>query len=147
MGTKEVIKSTGQKIWKWIKISILLFLLLSLTYILFMLFANYSEGSRTGYVTKISHKGVVFKTYEGELNFGFFGGSANNGKAAENVWYFSVVDSKVAQQVEKASKAGHKVTLYYKQKYIKISLRGDTEYLVYKAEADSTSINKPNIQN
>jgi hypothetical protein len=139
MGTTEALKTAGMKFWKWTKITIYLILLIGLSYLAFILFANYSEGSRTGYVTKISHKGVMFKTYEGEMNFGFFGGSANNGRPADNVWYFSVVDSKVAKQVEDASKAGHKVTLYYKQKYIKISLRGDTEYLVYKVEADSSS--------
>jgi uncharacterized protein YpmS len=143
----EALKTAGMKFWKMTKIILLIILLLTITYMAFMLFANYSEGSRTGYVTKISHKGVLFKTYEGELNFGFFGGSANNGKPAENAWNFSVIDSKVAEQVEKASKAGHKVTLFYKQKYWKVSLRGDSEYLVYKVEADSNSVNNPALQN
>lgn len=145
MATMDALKESGKKWWKWTKRLILFVLLIGLSFLLFILFANYSEGSRTGYVTKISHKGYIFKTYEGELNFGFFGGSANNGSPANNVWYFSVVNSKVANAVEQASKSGHKVTLYYKQKYVKISLRGDTEYLVYKVEADSSSIGKPVI--
>ncbi len=145
MSTTEALKTTGQKFWKWTKRIFWILILLGLTYLCFILFANYSEGTRTGYVTKISHKGYIFKTYEGELNFGFFGGSANNGSPANNVWYFSVVNSKIANAVEQASKSGHKVTLYYKQKYVKISLRGDTEYLVYKVEADSSSIGKPVI--
>jgi hypothetical protein len=145
MSTTEALQTAGQKFWKWTKRIFWILILLGLSYLCFILFANYSEGTRTGYVTKISHKGYIFKTYEGELNFGFFGGSANNGKSAENVWYFSVVNSKVAEQVEQASKAGHKVTLYYNQKYIKLSVRGETEYMVYKVEADSASIRNPMI--
>lgn len=138
MSTTEVIKTTGQKFWKWTKRIFWISILLGLSFLCFILFANYSEGTRTGYVTKISHKGYIFKTFEGELNFGFFGGTANQGVPADNVWYFSVVNSKIADQVESASKSGHKVTLYYKQKYIKISLRGETEYMVYKVEPEAT---------
>ncbi len=138
MSTTEVLKTTGQKFWKWTKRFFWILILMGLAYLCFILFANYSEGTRTGYITKISRKGYIFKTYEGELNFGFFGGSANNVTQANNVWYFSVVNSTVADQVELASKSGQKVTLHYKQKYMKISLRGDTEYLVYKVEPDLT---------
>src|SRR6187549_3359500 len=31
---------------------------------------TYSEGTRSGVLTKISKRGYVFKTYEGELNVG-----------------------------------------------------------------------------
>lgn len=137
MSTSDAIKATGQKAWKWTKRIFWSFIILSILYSCFILFANYSEGTRTGYVTKISRKGYIFKTYEGELNFGFFGGTANQGVPADNVWYFSVINSKIAEQVEQASKSGHKVTLYYKQKYVKISFRGDTEYLVYKVESET----------
>lgn len=105
-----------------------------LSWFLFIYFANYSEGSRTGYVTKVSHRGVVFKTWEGELNFGFFGIGGQTGKPSENIWQFSVADDEVALEVQKASETGHKVTLFYKQKYKKLFFRGDTEYLVYKVE-------------
>ncbi len=120
--------------WKYTKISILILVLLGLGFLAFILFANYSTGTRTGYVTKISHKGYIFKTYEGELNFGFFGGSPSGGKPSENIWNFSVSNADVAHQVEEASKSGQKVTLHYKEKYIIISLRGETAYLVYKVE-------------
>lgn len=126
-------------VWKFIKkgflwIFILGFLSL-VSWFMFIYFANYSEGSRTGYITKISHKGVVFKTWEGELNFGFFGVGGQNGRPSENIWQFSVSDDKVARQIQDASETGHKVTLLYKQKYRKIFFRGDTEYLVYQVES------------
>lgn len=134
MSFNDALKEKGLKWWKYTKITTLVILVLGLAFLIFILFANYSSGSRTGYITKISHKGYIFKTYEGELNFGFFGGSANNGKPSENIWQFSVSNSDVANQAEQASKSGHKVTLYYNQKYVKIALRGDTDYIVYKIE-------------
>ena len=33
----------------------------------YYVFGDYSEGKRSGYLLKLSKKGVVFKTYEGEL--------------------------------------------------------------------------------
>jgi hypothetical protein len=32
----------------------------------------YSDGTRSGVLTKVSRKGYVFKTYEGEMNIGGF---------------------------------------------------------------------------
>ena len=37
---------------------------------LFLNYANYSDGYRAGVPIKISHKGKLFKTHEGELNEG-----------------------------------------------------------------------------
>lgn len=134
MSIKEQIVTKGKKWWRYTKISFMILVALGLALLLYLFFADYSEGTRTGFVTKISHKGYLIKTYEGELNFGFFGGAANNGMPPENIWHFSVTNGEVAKDVEEASKSGSKVTLHYKQKYIKIALRGDTEYLVYKVE-------------
>ena len=99
MSTVESLKDAGRVTWKWIKRLILLTILVFISYFLFLIFANYSEGTRTGFVTKISKRGYVFKTFEGELNYGFFSGTANTGKPADNVWYFSVTNSRVAYEV------------------------------------------------
>lgn len=135
MSAQEILST----MWKWIKKGLLwislLVLLVFLSWFLFIYYANYSDGSRTGYVTKISHRGVLFKTWEGEMNFGFFGVGGQSGKPSENIWYFSVDDKAVAQEVQKASETGKKVTLFYKQKYRKLFFRGDTEYLVYRVDA------------
>lgn len=143
MSTKDAIIAKGKTWWKYTKVGTMVLLALFLTFLLYLIFADYSEGTRTGYVTKISRKGYIFKTYEGEMNFGFFGGSVNNGKPSETIWYFSVSNANVAKDVENASKAGHKVTLHYKQKYVKIALRGETEYLVYKVESTTDSSAPP----
>ena len=131
---KEKVKSAGRTTWKWIFRTFILAILIFIGYICFMVFATFSEGTRTGYVTKISKKGYVFKTYEGELNTGFFTNPGLTGKAPDNVWYFSVPDGNVADQIQKASETGQKVTLHYEQKYTKIFFWGDTEYLVNKID-------------
>ena len=50
---------------------------------------TYSSGTRTGIVIKVSQKGYVFKTYEGELNLGGF--SQGEGTImVKNIWNFSI---------------------------------------------------------
>lgn len=72
------------------------------------LMPSYSEGQREGYVTKLSHKGVVFKTWEGELQVG-----TGNLAALQAPWSFSVPDKKVLSRV--VSHDGRKVVVKYKQ--------------------------------
>lgn len=134
MSIRESAAQAGRTTWKWIKRLLLIILLGFIAWISFLLFANYSEGVRTGYVVKISHKGVLFKTNEGELNFGFPQVNTIPGATSQNIWMFSVPSSEVAHQIQKASETGQKVTLHYKQKYMKLFFLGDTEYLVYKID-------------
>ena len=134
LSIKENIKQAGRTTAKWFRRLLIFAFVAFIAFIAFILLANYSDGSRTGYVTKISRKGYIFKTYEGELNFGFFGGATGTNRPVDNVWIFSVSDYYVADQVRKASESGEKVTLFYKEKYLKIFFIGDTKYLVYKVE-------------
>lgn len=134
MDFRESAVEAGKITWKWIKRIIYLLLVTMIAYVCFILFANYSEGARTGYVVKISKKGVIFKTNEGELNFGFPQISTAPGMAGQNIWNFSVPNDEVAMQIQRAAETGQKVTLFYHQKYKQLFFRGDTEYLVYKIE-------------
>ena len=57
---------------KWGKrlmIIIAIFLVAFFAYV-FICGRSYSVGTRTGIVIKLSHKGYMIKTYEGELNLG-----------------------------------------------------------------------------
>ena len=86
---------------------------------------TYSEGSRAGQLIKISKKGVVFKTYEGQLNTGGF-------QMAEgiqgNIWEFSVIDDEVLKQFDKLE--GKKVKVYYKERYKSMPWVAKTNYIV-----------------
>ncbi|MEJ7671927.1 MAG: hypothetical protein WKF59_04295 [Chitinophagaceae bacterium] len=62
---------------------------------------------------KFSHKGYVFKTYEGELNLGGIN-TTNGGILINNMWQFSVADKAVADSLSKLE--GKDVTLHYKEK-------------------------------
>jgi len=94
--------------------------------------ATFSEGYRAGNIMKLSKKGIIFKTYEGQLNVG--GIVSNNGDGLSNIWEFSVTNQGVIYQIENAVDRGKRVKLFYKEKYVKIPWRGKTKYIVYKLE-------------
>jgi hypothetical protein len=83
----------------------------------------YATGERTGYVQKISRKGWVCKTWEGELAMTTFPGTA------PQIFNFSVRNDAVARQIEQAS--GRRVALRYDQhKGVPGNCFGETEYFV-----------------
>lgn len=93
---------------------------------------TYSEGTRTGYLTKFSRRGYVLKTYEGELNLG--GMNAQNNSVVNNIWDFSVLSKDKAIADSLINYEGRIVKLYYKQVLKNFPWQGDTDYFVYRAE-------------
>jgi hypothetical protein len=84
---------------------------------------TYSSGERTGYVQKISRKGWICKTWEGELAMTTVPGTA------PQIFPFTVRNDATARQIEQA--AGHRVALSYEQhKGVPTSCFGETEYFV-----------------
>jgi hypothetical protein len=83
----------------------------------------YSKGERAGYVQKISKKGWVCKTWEGELAM------ANLPGAMPEIFYFSVRDESVAKQIMKS--AGQRVALAYEAHLgIPTSCFGETPHFI-----------------
>jgi len=113
---------------------LLLILLISL--ILLILFGTYSKGYRAGTIMKMSEKGFIIKTYEGQLNTGGFSTSDSGADITSVIWNFSVTrnNKQVLLDVEEAVNNGNRVKLYYKEKFIKIFFLGDTKYFVYEVE-------------
>lgn len=144
MDFKEGASQFGKSLVRWVKRIFILAFVLFLAYFSFLLFANFSEGARTGYVVKISKRGVLFKTNEGELNFGFPQLNTTPGMSSQNIWTFSVPNDDVALQIQKAAESGQKVTLFYKQKYKQFFFWGDTDYLVYKIEKSAENVSPTN---
>ena len=93
----------------------------------------YSTGERTGVATKISYKGLICKTYEGELNLG---GMASDGAgiAVVNQWKYSVTDKDVVAQIEEASRLGRRITLEYEQYWSNGLCYGKTPYNVVRVK-------------
>lgn len=114
------------------KMTVLLLLALAMGVGGYFVFGTYSNGYRAGNVMKLSKKGILFKTWEGELNVG--GLQGGDGDMATTVWKFSVTDPAVVKEIEKAVDEGTRVKLYYKEKYMQFAWRGDTKYIVYKVE-------------
>ncbi len=84
---------------------------------------SYSTGERTGYIQKISKKGWVCKTWEGELAM------ATQPGIAPQIFNFSVRDEAVALKLLKV--AGQRVALTYDQhRGVPTKCFGETEYFV-----------------
>ena len=84
---------------------------------------TYAMGERAGFVQKISKKGWLCKTWEGELAM------ANLPGTMPQIFTFTVRSDSIAQVLEQ--NAGKQVSLTYEQhRGIPSSCFGDTEYFV-----------------
>ena len=84
---------------------------------------SYSTGERAGWVQKLSNKGWLCKTWEGELALVSLPGTAPEKFA------FTIRDDAVAESVTKAM--GKRVALHYEEKVgLPGSCFGDTRYYV-----------------
>jgi hypothetical protein len=89
---------------------------------------NYSEGERAGFMQKLSKKGWLCKTWEGELSLVALPG------AAPEKFLFTVRDDAVADKINKL--VGQRVSLVYAEhKGIPSSCFGDTPYFVEDVKA------------
>lgn len=91
---------------------------------------EYSEGTRSGVVQKISKKGLIYETWEGELNLGY-NTTTNVGESNQIVpaiFEFSVSSDEVAKLIQEAEASGERVTLKYKQYIMHGYHRGSTPY-------------------
>jgi hypothetical protein len=101
-------------------------------YSAFILYYPYSEGTRTGLLRKLSHKGYVFKTWEGELQMSavLTPTDANGTVAGGNVWAFSVKEDAAIKGLQEAERTGKRVTLHYVEYTKQLFWRGETKYFV-----------------
>lgn len=120
---------------KYVKIILISIVVIVIAVGAYLVFGTYSNGYRAGTVIKLSEKGWVFKTYEGQLNMGMAIGdfaAANN----TQIWDFSVSgsDDEVVKKLEEAMLSGHRVKLHYKEKFFRFFWSGDTKYFVDEVE-------------
>lgn len=121
-------KNTLRKV---ITISTLL-IALSFTIYYFICGMTYSEGTRSGILTKVSKKGYFFKTFEGELNIG--GINQGDGTIMPNtVFRFSVYDEKTYHKLD--SLQGRKVVVGYEQVIKNFFWQGESDYFVHSVRA------------
>jgi hypothetical protein len=101
-----IVPVVGASLWVWI----------SLGY-------TYAMGERAGYIQKISKKGWLCKTWEGELAM------ANLPGTMPQIFTFTVRNDSVAHVIEQ--NAGKQVSLTYEQhRGVPTTCFGETEYFV-----------------
>ena len=101
--------------------------LLFAAYIWAMLSWSYSSGERAGWVQKLSNKGYICKTWEGEMALVSLPGSM------PEKFIFTVRDDKAAEKLH--SLMGKRVALHYEQHiWLPTSCFGETGYFVTDAK-------------
>ncbi|MBT0608137.1 6-phosphogluconate dehydrogenase [Aequorivita echinoideorum] len=96
-------------------------LALYLCYFAFVYYVPYSEGTRAGELIKFSNRGVMIKTWEGEISQGISGAQ---------IFSFSVLD-KNEDVIEKMKEyQGSYVKVTYVERYTTFAFWGDTKYFI-----------------
>ncbi|WBU89568.1 6-phosphogluconate dehydrogenase [Cellulophaga omnivescoria] len=100
----------------------------------FIYYVPISEGYRSGELIKFSHKGVVVKTWEGEISQGISGAQ---------IFTFSVLD-KDKDIIEKLKDyQGNYVKVTYVERYATFAWLGDTKYFI----TEVTKEQSPHVRN
>lgn len=103
---------------------------------------SYSTGERAGWVQKVSNKGWLCKTWEGEIVMVSMPG------AIPEKFAFTVREDFMADKIN--ALAGQRVVLRYQQhRYIPFSCFGETEYFVEAVrsiQAESAPLPVPSVQ-
>jgi hypothetical protein len=88
---------------------------------------GYSEGDRNGTLIKLSNKGLMWKSWEGELLLG--GAKRTDQGTVANTWAFTIVDPALVQAAQKFQSTGEPVTVHYIQ-WVQSGCSMDTDYEV-----------------
>jgi hypothetical protein len=132
-------QSFGQRVkrgtMKVVKVTLITVLLVGIIVFGFMYSAVYDEGVRAGNVLRVSKKGMIFKTYEGQLNLQTFGALKGTNPIYES-FDFSVErdETQVIHDLEAVALSGERVNLHYIKRYTAFPWRGDTKYFITKVE-------------
>lgn len=102
-------------------------------YFAFIYYVTVSEGIRSGELIRMSHKGVVIKTWEGELSQGISGAQ---------IFKFSVLDSD-KEVIEKLQELqGQYVKLTYEEKYRTFFWWGETRFFIKTVQKENSPFNQ-----
>ena len=116
-----------QKINKILKWGLYLILIFGAIFIYWKYFFTYSEGYRAGLLQKFSSKGMLFKTYEGEMILSSISSTRDVALASEK-FLFTLTNKSLIRQFDTLQ--GNMVIVHYRQKNGAIFWRGDSQYLV-----------------
>jgi hypothetical protein len=113
-------------------VTILIGVLISSCYFAFIYYIPVSDGIRSGELIRLSHKGVVIKTWEGELSQGISGAQ---------IFSFSVLDSDQKIIDDLKTLQGHYVKLTYEEKKRTFMWWGETRFFVKTVQKENSPFN------
>ncbi|WP_255489775.1 alkaline shock response membrane anchor protein AmaP [Dysgonomonas sp. 25] len=92
-------------------------------------FVPFSDsGVKAGTLNNIKHKGIIFKTYEGELIQTGFGMNPKDRTLQSNEFQFSVANKEIAEKLMGMS--GQVVKVHYKEYFGALPWRGYSKFVV-----------------
>ncbi len=93
---------------------------------------NYSNGERIGLVTQIAHKGIIWKSWEGQLNLTQTGMNSSGVEPFKFSLDNNNENVEVHKKIDSAANFGWKVKLIYHQTAGKnwFKNRGETNYFI-----------------
>jgi hypothetical protein len=106
---------------------LILLIIIGSIFIYWKYFYTYSEGYRAGLLQKFSSKGILFKTYEGEMILSSVSSTREVALASEK-FLFSLTNKSLVRQFDTLQ--GDMVIVHYKQKNGIVFWRGESAYLV-----------------
>jgi len=111
------------KILHFLTAALVVLALLAVAWVWITLHWSYADGERAGYVQKLSSKGWLCKTWEGEIAMVTMPG------AIPDKFEFTVRNEAIAQKINALS--GKRVVLSYRQhKFVPSTCFGETEYFI-----------------
>jgi hypothetical protein len=115
---------------------IVFILIIGLAILAFLYFGTYSEGTRAGIIMKISKRGAVIKTWEGQMNLETFGAVKDATNIVTETFTFSIErgNQELVDELNDAALTGERVNLQYIERYIQVFWRGDTKVFAVGVE-------------
>lgn len=101
--------------------------LIAAAYFAFIYYVPYSEGTRSGELIKFSNKGIIAKTWEGEISQGISGAQ---------IFAFSVMKQEKEVIAKMKEYPGQYVKVTYKERFGTFFLWGDTKYFIIDVQKE-----------
>ncbi len=122
--TKSGFIRKARKFFRWMLFLLIVFLA---GFVYMKYFYTYSEGYRAGLLQKFSHKGTIFRTYEGEMILSSVASTRDIAIASEK-FQFTLINEDLIRSFDTLQ--GSNIIVHYKQKSGAVFWRGDSKYLV-----------------
>ncbi|MFT6174583.1 MAG: hypothetical protein ACJAQ4_002065 [Cryomorphaceae bacterium] len=133
LSEKTASAKSGAK--KFLRRLLAIVVVLFIAVMFFFYYGVYSSGVRAGVILKVSSKGAIFKTHEGQLDLLSFGAVKSDNQLSQT-FEFSIEKDQMnlIKELEEVALSGERIRLRYDEKYVVLPWRGDTKYFVTEVE-------------